>query len=325
MDSDLLNKDDPAVDSLIQVAYEHHMWAAKNYKGAGMLDSVIIRARKALEIRESLWKDDPNIDLGKSYHNLGTFLSMNGNFTEAKKYLKEAVLVYTELQHDRVLRSLLELGKIYKEEGDFVSAEEYFISVIEYAENKNIEDKIRAAAIDLGSIYLETFRDSLNIAFHEKYMKYFDANFPPETKDVGGFFTNLASTYLRNEYLDKAIETYKKAAPFDQKELVQQAKNYTNMSIAQRLKEDYVGCIASLQEGRRFAYKSENAGISAFNHKCMAYYYEDLEEYVLAAGEYQKAIALMVPSFEADDDFSNPEMEDLTFIVSQKEPFILHQ
>ena len=304
-------------DSLVNVAQQHHTWAVKNYNVPGMLDSVITRARQAVVIRSKLWKDNPNINLGKSYHNLGTFLKFNGNYKEAKKYLKEAVSVYTTLKHDRVLRSLLELGKIYKQEGDFVSAEEYFKLVIEIAKERNIESKIRAAVVDLGSVYLEAYKDSIAIIHLEKHEEFFNLDASSDKDIVGKFYNNLASTYLRNDIYDKAIDNYKKASTINQSDFPTQSFIHTNLSIAYKLKKDYPNCLKALRKGKDLAIKSGDTEKLAFNHNVMAKYYEINSDYTKALSEFQNAIKLMIPSFNPDDDYTNPSISDLNFVVNK--------
>ncbi len=305
------------VDSLSKLALEHHTWAVKHYSVPGMMDSVIIRAKLALEIREKLWKDNPNMDLGKSYHNLGTFFKFKGDYDEAKKYLKDAVTVYTKIEHDHVLRSLLELGKIYKQEGDYVSAEEYFKLVIQISKERNIDQKTREAVVDLGSIYIDAFRDSMAIHHLEKYMDYFDVDNQDDKYIIGGYYNNLASAYLRNNKYDEAIITYQKASLFDTSNVKTQAKIYTNLAIAYRLKKQYQKCYEALINGKELAYKSKDPEQMSFSHKGLAKYHEFRSEHRLALSEYQKAIALVIPSFLPEDDYSNPKVSDLTYIINK--------
>lgn len=305
------------VDSLSNLAQEHHTWAVKHHSEPGMIDSVISRAKLSLGIREQLWKENPNIDLGKSYHNLGTFLKMKGDYSEAKKYLKEAVNVYTKLDHDRVLRSLLELGKIYKQEGDFVSAEEYFKLVIQISKERGNDQKTRAAVVDLGSTYVDAFRDTSAIAHLEKYASYFDVSNKNDKAIIGKFYNNLASAYLRNNNYDKAINTYKKASLFDTSNYITQAKIFTNLAIAFRMKKQFKNCFNALTRGKEFAYKSQNLEQMSFSHVGLAKYHEFQSEHALAISEYQKSIELLLPSFSYKDEFSNPKPEDLTFAINK--------
>jgi len=304
-------------DSLINLALEHHKWAVKHYNLSGMLDSAIVRTKMSLAIRQKLWKDNPNINLGKSFHNLGSFYGKKGEFKQAKKYLKEAVHVYTMLEHDRVLSSLLELGKIYQHEGDFVSAEDYYKRVINIAVEKKIEKRIRAAVVDLGSVYVDSFRDSLAILLMEKYMDYFDIHNPDDKNNKGRFYNNLANTYVRNDKVDEAISTYLKASKIDISNVKTQAQIYSNLGVQYRLKKSYSKSFEALKKGKELAYESQDLNVMSFNHKAMAKYYEAKSEYESALAEYQKAIVLMIPSFTPESNYENPSANDLNYIVNK--------
>ena len=305
------------IDSLVEVATQHHKWAAKHYTTQGMLDSVITRAKMALEIREKLWRDSPTVDLGKSYHNLGTFLKFKGEFKSAKEYLNEAVGVFTTLKHDRILRSLLELGKIYRQEGDYISAEEYFQLVIELAEKSKNDGKIRSAVVDLGSVYVDAHRDSDAIDHLVKYSDYFNID-DIRNKDINGkYYNNLASAYVRKNEYDRAVETYQKASLIDKSNLKTQSKIYSNLALTYRLKENYSQCSIALKEAERLAYESNLPTVMSFSHKGWAKYYEALSQNDKALDEYQKAIGHMLPSFTPTDASSNPGLDDLSFVVDK--------
>ena len=305
------------IDSLVQLALEHHKWAVSHHKDPGKLDSVILRTKLSLEIREQLWKNSPTIDLGKSYHNLGTFLKMRGDYSEAKKYLKEAVNVYTELEHDRVLRSLSELGRIYKLEGDFVSAGKYFKQVIRISSERGNDQKTRDAVINLGSTYVDAYMDTLAIAHLEEYIDYFDVSNNQDQEIKGQFYNNLASAYLRSIMYDKAISTYQKAKLYDTSNYITQAKIYMNQAICFRMKKEFKKCKIALIKGQEFAYKSEIIDLMSFSHVGFAKYYEVQKKHRLALSEYQKSMTWLIPSFKPDDDYSNPKKEDLSYVVDK--------
>jgi len=305
------------IDSLSILASEYHNWAVRHYSIPEKLDSVILMTKKALVIREKLWKDNPNIDLGKSYHNLGAFLKRKGNFGDAKKYLKEAVSVFTTLEHDRVLRSLLELGRIYKQEGDFLSAEDYFKSVIKIAQDRGNDQKIRDAVINLGSTYVDAFRDTIAIDHLEKYIDYFDVTNKDGKQFIGMYYNNLASAYLRNNIYDKAIITYQNASLFDTANYKDQAKIYTNLAIAFRMKKQFKNCYNALERGKELAYRTGDLEQMSFSHVGFAKYHEFRSEHRSALSEHQKAIVLLIPSFKPTDDFSNPTPEDLKLVINK--------
>lgn len=311
------NQIEQEVDSLSKLAMEHHAWTVKHHDAPGMLDSVIFRTKKALEIREKLWKENPNVHLGKSYHNLGAFLRKKGDLGEAKKYLIEAVSVFTILKENRVFKSSLELGLIYNEEGDFVSAEEYFLTIIQNSKASINDKTTRSAIVNLGSTYVNSFRDTMAIDHLEKYIDYFDVGNKNDKVILGQFYNNLASAYLRNENYDKAISTYNKASLIDLTNFAEQAKIYTNLAIAYRLKKEYKKCYSALIKGKEMSYKCKDLEQMSFSHNGLAKYHEFRSEFELALSEYQKAIELLIPSFTSKDDFSNPKPSDLTYIVNK--------
>ena len=303
-----------SIDSLKVIAKEHHVWAVKHYKESGMLDSVIVRAKSALAIRKEIYSKNPHEDLGKSYHNLGAFYKFKGNLKESKKYFKEAVNVYRGLKNDRVLGSLLELGKIYKQEGDYTSAEEYFKLVIDLAKKGENLKKTRAAVVDLASIFLDTRRDSMAIAFCERHSHYFDIQIGVDQDVFSKFYNNLASAYFHSDDFDKAILTYNKASLLDTTNYLTQSTIYTNLAVAYRHRNETDNSYKALKRGEFFAYKSKDIGRMAFNHMGLAKFYESNGEYMMSLRENQKATALLIPSFIPKSEYSLPDSSHLFYV-----------
>ncbi|MEM9546891.1 MAG: CHAT domain-containing protein [Bacteroidota bacterium] len=312
-------------DSLIGLAYEHHMWAVRNYTEPGMLDSSIIRAEKALAIREELWKDSVTINLGKAYHNLGAFEKERGNFDKAKRYLNNALAVYmnedlvilTKKDSNRVLISLLELGKVYKEEGDFISAEEYFNLVIEQAKDRKNTDKIRGGVVNLTSTYVDAYQFERTIRLSEEYKSYFDDNQEIKEELICKYYNNLGSAYFRSGVFDKAISNFNKAKLYNKSDAKTQTEIYTNLATALRNENRMQECRAASEQGRIYALRTQNPKLIAISHLIWARYYEHQSQGKKALSAIQDAIKSMVPTFRAMNDLVNPNPIDLGYVVEK--------
>ena len=105
------------------LALSFHKLGILYYSQRDDLDSCILFTEKGLGIRQKLFAEKPNIDLGKSYHNLGVFYAELRKNKIAQKQLENAIEVYKDLNESRLLRSYLELANVHRSIGEYEIAE----------------------------------------------------------------------------------------------------------------------------------------------------------------------------------------------------------
>ncbi len=281
------------------------------------LDSSIYYTGKALEIRKEIFKNKPNIDLGKSYHNLGFFCARNHQYKAAKIALNGAIEVYKNLDVSRMLRSYFELGYIHDEEGEYELAENCLNLVIK--KGKEIDDKklLGKALLNLGGVKLEKEEYNKAILLFEQAL--------PNLKGIGDFeneakcFQNIGiASYLLNDF-PKAIKNYKEAISiFEELENCYEV-GMINSNLGRAYGKNKNDKLASveLQKALKIALDCGDPEIIASSHDNLGEYHLEKSDFKTALKEYQNAIKTIVPIFKPKTDFENPKEESLVNVSNK--------
>lgn len=293
------------------LALSFHKIGTLFYAQSYTLDSAILFTSKALEIRQKLFGENPNINLGKSYHNLGTFYSKIGQSRIAKEKLESAIQVYKQLDEPRILRSYIELAKVYFSEGEYEVAKKYFKLSVEIAEKQG--DKLRGAKVnlDLGRL-LNSQKESLSAMQHLESAKEVFEQMELDS-DLGVVYGNIGSAYYELNQLSKAIVEYKKAIDvFNEFEDYLKIAMYSNnLGLVYQKDNQLELAFSSFQKGLTTSQSSNSKEIIAQSHDNLGEYYLAKKDYKKALSHFQKAIQTLIPRFERKEDWHNPTKMDV--------------
>jgi CHAT domain-containing protein len=281
------------------------------------LDSAIIFTKKGLEIRIQLFQNNPNIDLGKSYHNLGYFYVRTGQNKQAKKPLEQAIEIYKKLDSPRVINSYLELANVNVNLGEYELAENlYNLIIIEAKKNEDTLTLIRAQ-VNLGDLLngKKEYRKAIDRL--QEAMPYF-LDFKESIEEPMCFHNMGKAYYFLNDY-PKAISNYKKAiALYSALDICDEvAKSYSNLGSAyQKNGEDRLAFIA-LEKGLQKAKYCESAELIAQSYDNIGAYYLVKGDPEKALSYFQNSIKPLIPNFEPKTDLENPSKEQLLYALNK--------
>jgi tetratricopeptide (TPR) repeat protein len=160
------------------------------YQIRGDLNEALEAGHKALTIWQSLQQRNPDLpDNQITLHNLGEVYRVKGDFDNALLYLKQS-LVISEVRGDiYAAERLTEIGKVYYQQGDVVSAKDYLQRGFKLYQTEDVEYYI-----------LHTIFGLIRIAFEENDLERVQ-HYREETETLKTKAKSKSAKQLSDEYL----------------------------------------------------------------------------------------------------------------------------
>ena len=173
---------------------------------------------KALEIREeqSTSDSDEDLDLAKTYNNVGGNYFRLRDYMKAQDYLLKAMLIRERLLpdgHPDLVRSYNNMGGLYMRMGDDKKALEYLLKALKLRNQASLDEYLGLATIhnNIAAIYTKMgdFEQGLdNLLEALSLQEKID---PPKRPDIAQTHSNIAWTYYGMGNYQKAEEHIRKA------------------------------------------------------------------------------------------------------------------
>ena len=240
----------------------------------GEYSSSLEDAEKALEIIAEL--PDANLLHAEAFRVKGFNLYQQGNITEARTWLGEALKNYADMQYlEDVARLQVEIGAVNETLGDFSAAEKAYKESLTYWRQSG--DSIWQANLynNLGVLQhaMGNFENSLQSL--EKAMQYAQAN--GNTRMEGYALASIGDLYKDLGASKEALDAYRNAMEIAQRIGEQFLVFYIRLAMARQyvLEKDFKTADALIQSAEKIAKKSGSememnkflleSGISAFS------------------------------------------------------------
>ncbi len=156
------------------------------------------------------------VHLSGAYSNMSVMNYEDGNMKGAIDFSQKSLKI-NEKTNDRagIARALINLGAIYHQLGDFITAKSHFVKSLKISEEIHNLNLVNGVLNYLGSI-------CINEKNEEKAMEYFQRalNVSQESKDENGMSTalnNIGYLYSKQSNQEKALEYYQRALTIDEK------------------------------------------------------------------------------------------------------------
>jgi len=170
-------------------------------------DTAIYYSKQALTLAE---KAEWEKGIAHSYHNLGVFNDIKGNYTLALTYYNKALKIREQLKDKKgISASLGNIGVVYRNQGDYPKALEYYFKALKMDEELGNKNFITVRLSNIGIVY--DFQSDYPKAL-EYYFK--SLKMDEELGDKNGIAINLAnigSVYMEQGDYPKALDYYFKA------------------------------------------------------------------------------------------------------------------
>ncbi|MCB0651910.1 MAG: CHAT domain-containing protein [Saprospiraceae bacterium] len=284
-------------------------------------EKAIFYTEKAVAIRQIVLYPFQE-DLGKSYHNLGAFYRKIEKFEMAEKNLQSAIRIFSATGNDRVSRSLLELGGIYRELGDFDRAIQAFDLAINNANKFNDNIRMVKGRLEFGYVLHEKGLYQRAIDSLLLVSAYFQNGAP---SDVRAFcYNNLCRSYYSLKDYDNCIYygdlAIKELTQFKIKKDLGAA--YNNVGLA-HLK------LNQLEEARKCFLKGDALGKQFDMRTLVAQSQDNLAEYYIRMGApdqalkcYHNAVMKEVNGAMDLNVLENPSEKDIELMPSKADLLI---
>ena len=258
----IVNKDIHALKALsdkLKTCGDHKDTLALAYHTLGTvyyrlnLDSAILFTQKALDIRKALFQKNPNVDLGRSYHNLGFFYARQNRPRLAKPVLKKAIEIYTQLDTNKVINSYLVLANVYSNEGEYKLAEDYYKLMILEAEKADRVTQVIDGLYTLGNLLNEKKDFEAAKEHLERAGVLLEKNDYPNR--AAGCFLNLGIAHYHLGHFPTSIGYYRKAIlkyhELEDCEMI--TKSFNGIGRAYQKNNETVAADQALQKGLKMA------------------------------------------------------------------------
>ncbi|MFK8009405.1 MAG: CHAT domain-containing protein [Saprospiraceae bacterium] len=301
-------KDCPQLQDSLALAY--HKLGIFFYLGNN-LDSAIIFTNKAVKIREQLYHNEPNINLGKSYHNAGVFYSNLNQAEFAIKNLKQAINIYQSLDSIRMLDSYVELVIIHINVGDYQNALDYCELVISEAQKiGEVETEVRGL-LEYGRILLAQREYRKAIGYFERTIPIYQKIEDFENQAIS--YSNLGVAYYELNNYTNAIQNYLKTIEiyriFEMTEELAIAQN--NLGIIYQKNNQERQSFRILKDALKNAQKVNSNGIITQSYNNIGEHFFAKKDYHTALSYFQKSIKTLLPRFQRNEDWHNPTKMDV--------------
>lgn len=293
------------------LALSFHKLGILYYSQRDELDSAILFTEQGLNIRQKLFIKKPNIDLGKSYHNLGVFYAELRKNKIAQKHLENAIDVYKKLNESRLLRSYLELANVQRAMGEYELAEDYFNLIIPLAKKLKDDSRLASALSDYGWL-LNVKKEYLKASYYlEQSRDIFEEIDNPQ--NLAACYSNLSISYDNLGQIGESISNLKKSITINKAfdDCKEVAKLNNNLGLSYQKNSQNQLAFLTLKKGLKIAESCNSKEIIAQSHDNLGEYYLIEKDFQRALYHFQKAIQTLIPRFERKEDWHNPTKMDV--------------
>jgi CHAT domain-containing protein/tetratricopeptide (TPR) repeat protein len=308
---ELISQLEDCPDRQDSLAFSFHKLGILYYSQRDDLDSSILFTEQGLGIRQKFFAEKPNIDLGKSYHNLGAFYAKLGKNKIAQKHLENAIHVYKNLNESRLLRSYLELANVHRAMGEYELAEDYFNLIIPLAKKLEDDYRLASALSDYGWL-LNVKKEYLKAS---QYLEQSRAIFEEEESppNLAACYSNLSISYFNLGQISKSISSLKEAIKINEEyeDCAEIAKLNNNLGDRYQKNNQNQLAFLTLKKGLKIAQSCNSKEIIAQSHDHLGEYFLAEKSNKIALSHFQKAIQTLIPRFERKEDWHNPTKMDV--------------
>ena len=272
---------------------------------------------QAIKVRKSLF-GEKDLDLSRSYHNLGVAYFEKGNFEAAVENLRIAITI--RKAHDKpvlLAQTYQELGIVSLNSGDYSKGLEYqmtALNIYKNQENPPLNSIARAHSV-LGILNRKLANYPEAIQHFEKAKSIYIDLFGEKDSDVADSYNNIANVFDDLRQYKRAIENYQYALKINQalegEESESVAQNYNNLGFTHTKMKEYEKALAYNEKAlairlKLFGNDDPIVGNSYDNIGDVLFEKGDL---MLATQYYQKALINMFADFRETNVLSNPDIE----------------
>ncbi|MFK7772238.1 MAG: CHAT domain-containing protein [Saprospiraceae bacterium] len=309
--SQLINKLKECPNHKKMLGDSYHKLGALYYNYYADYELAITSTKKALQIRKELFSNNPNIDLGKSFRNLGIFNRYIGKYKLSQESLEEAISILSSLDFEDILYVYLELARTHLDQGEFKLAEDFLDLITVKA--KELDDEFILAQVHLtrGNIFNEIKQTDKAIISYKSAIKILEEFEIQE--DEASCYANLGNTYFQQRDYSQAIIHYQKALEifnlFENDSEV--AKMHNQIGLNRQKLNQSKQSFQALQKGLSIATSVNSKEIIAQSHDNLGEHYLAKKDYKKALSHFQKAIQTLLPGFHRKQDWHNPTKMDV--------------
>ena len=285
----------------------------------GHLDIAIEHYLSALKLlQKGSESSDPRI--GRLYNNIGIIYKEKGYSEEAIPYYEKSLAFwlkqYGEL-HPYVAAIYNNLGVVYEDNGDYPEGREYYQKALDIKLKTLDPDHpdIALAYSNLGANAQVSGDNDKALEYYLRALAIRNKALDPNHPDIAFNYNNLGIVYTeKGDYL-KALNYHKKALSIWKKSLGENhpsvANSYDHIGIVYtKMKQDekalsFYQKALRIRESRHEQYSKD----LAITHENIGMALVNLQQFHEALEEYQKAIMALVPNFNPDNSYDNPEID----------------
>ena len=181
-------------------------------------DTAILISTQALEIENSLFakkSTSPKFKkalinfMAQTYHQMGWFAYLNGDYIGALKNDEEALLKWDEVGNKSgKAKTIGNMGIVYKEQGDYPKALVFYLKALQISEELKDKRHVAINFANIGIIYKKQGDLNKALEYYFKALKIAE-----EIKDRVGIaadYGNIGNIYYNQRNFKKALEYYLK-------------------------------------------------------------------------------------------------------------------
>lgn len=271
------------------------------------LDSLLLKMNKLLP------PDNPY--LGEGYFILGTYLMKNNNSPKKiSTSLEMSIGILSKNQDDISQKFLVvsynNIGKLYRNLGDYIKAIQYYYKALKIIENNDILQLYQQPIYNNIGIAYEAMKDYPNaLAYYQKSILL--------EKDII-LYNSLATTHQNINkydtaytYIQKALQLIKTNPSSENLELI-----YSTLGWNYFKQKNYTAALDTLQlalANSLQAYGSKHTAVATALHQIGRVHFAQ-KNYLKALTHFQKALAAFLPNFHPPtNSFNNPVLSQTAF------------
>lgn len=305
-------------DSTLAEAYHrigiHHYYLDQERKA-------IEAWKQAIQLRTNIYPSH-HIKIVKGYRNIGNAYVVLNELNNAQIALQRALDLNLENpETDEVILADLyrELGYIFSQQDDVKQAEIYLETAQNLCERVFADEPWELAHMyDYRYMHEQRQKNAEKmIYFAQKSRAEFERMEEKYEEDYWGLadsYNNLAIAYEMSGNFSQAIDFYERSLSTNlsylENRLEEASKNYANLIGIYRKQAKYTESQKNVDAALKLVERLDNKSLHSLILHDQAKVYFDQRAYKEAAQGYHRAIELLVPNFESDDIFENPNTQN---------------
>ncbi len=235
-----------------------------------------------------------NLEVAKSYYNLGVVYSRQSNYEKAIEYLEESLSIRVDLlgeNHPDVASIYNTMGSVYYADGNYNKTLEYLFQSLSI-QLETIDDdspKIISSYNNIGLTYLEKGDFKKATEYFNKSLDIIIQTSGEDDPKNAGIYSNIGNAYYAKGDFDKALEYYYKSLSIKLKSIGEEnaavANAYNNIGLAYIKKRDFDKAFEYLNKALSIKLKTDGD-----SNPSVASYYSNIGLAYIEKGDYNKAL-----------------------------------